>query len=218
LHNIVKGPRLLIADDHEVIRLGLRRLFERLPEWDVCGEAATGGETLEKSRSLRPDILLLDVGLPDMDVKDTIPEILGICPAVKIVALAMRGSGHLAAKAMAAGATSLALKSDAASDLILTVRSIWQNKPFLSPGAVGMIRSQLAQTTAAGPMPADLTPRELESLKLLATGRSNKEVAAALNISVKTVDAYRTQIMRKLELRSYSELVQFAIRHKLIEM
>ena len=213
-----KGPRILIADDSEVVRLGIRTLFEGLREWRICGEAATSGETIEKARTLRPDLLLLDITMPDVDAAEAFPAIMEVCPTVKIVALAVHGSGELAARVLTAGASGLALKSDRASDLVLAVQNIWKNKPFLSPGAVRMIRSQLAKTTKPAPLPTDLTPREFESLKLLAKGRSNKEVALALNISVKTVDAHRTHIMRKLKLRTYSDLILFAIRHKIIEI
>jgi DNA-binding NarL/FixJ family response regulator len=214
----VKGLRILIADDHEVFRRGIRCMLEDQPDWKICGEAATGGETIEKTRALRPDLVLLDVAMPDMDAANAILQILSVCPRVKIVALAVHDSGELATKALAAGASGLALKSDAARDLVLTVRNIENNQPFLSPAAVTMIRSRLVAQQTTGPTPANLTAREIEVLQGLARGQSNKALAAALHISVKTVNAHRSNIMRKLQLRSNSELIHFAIRHGFIDV
>jgi len=210
--------RILIAADHEVVRRGMRSLLEERRQWRICGEAATAVETIRKMKTLCPDLLLLDLAMPDMEATKAIPQIINICPNVKIVALGMQGFAELAAKALAAGASGLALKSDTASDLVLTVRSMKNNQPYLSPAAVTMIRSALARPRTSGPTPTDLTMREFEILELLARGRSNKEVASALGISVKTVNAHRTNITRKLKFRSYSDLVQFAIRHGVIEI
>ena len=123
----------------------------------------------------------------------------------------------MAANALAAGANGLALKSEPASDLVLTVQNTINNQPFLSPAAVTMIQSQLGRLRTTAVTPAGLTPRELEILEALAKGRSNKELARTLGISVKTVSAHRTNIMRKLKLRNYSSLVQFAIRNGFID-
>jgi DNA-binding NarL/FixJ family response regulator len=214
----MKGLRILIAEDHEVVRRGIRCLLEDRPEWKICGEAATSAETIEKTKTLRPDLLLLDVTMPDMDAAKAIPQIISVCPTVKIVALAMQDSAESAASALAAGADGLALKSEPASDLLLTVQHIGNGQPFLSPAAVTMIGRQLARPGTSGTTLGDLTPRESEVLKLLALGRSNKELAESLGISVKTVNAHRANIMRKLKLYNYSSLVQFAIRHGVIEL
>jgi DNA-binding NarL/FixJ family response regulator len=152
-----------------------------------------------------------------MDGLEAIPQLLTVCPSAKILILTMHDSGETATKVLAAGASGLVLKSDAGRDLVLAVQSIDKNQPFLSPAVTKIILGQL-KTSAPAPAPSDLTPRELEVVKLLAQGRSNKEVASDLDISVKTVDAHRTNIMRKLNLRSYSELIHFAIRHKIIEI
>ena len=208
--------RILISDDHELVRRGIRTVLEEQRGWMVCGEAATAADTLEKARKLRPDLLLLDVTLPDRDAAEAIPEVMRVCPTVKIIALAMHDSAEQAARALAAGAIGLVLKSDAANDLVMAVQNIGNNQPFLSPSAVRAMQGQLAKNKTSGAMPADLTPRELEVLKLLASGQSHKQVAGSLKIRVKTVDAHRANIMRKLKLATYSELIQFALRHKLI--
>ncbi len=210
--------RILIADDHELVRHGIRDVLEERRKWIVCGEAATARDSIEKAKKFRPDVLLLDTTLPDMDVAKAIPAIMQVCPAVKIVGLTLHESGEQAVRALAAGAIGLVLKSDAASDLVLAVQNIGKNRPFLSPGAVRVLQTQLAKNSIPTAMPTDLTARELEVLKLLAAGRSNKEVAGSLQIRVKTVDAHRANIMRKTRLITYSDLVQFAVRHKLIEL
>jgi|SRR5665213_860321 len=222
LHELPRDTlTVLIADDHEVVCRGIRTLLEAQPEWKVCGEAATGGETIAKARELRPDVLLLDLTLPDMGAVEAIPEIMAVCPNVKIVALAMHDSGEMAAKALAAGACGVAMKSDAANDLLLTVQGVGSDRPFLSPAAIRLLQGQLAKNVTSATTPDDLTSRELELLKLLAQGHTNKEAAGILDISVKTVDSHRLNIMRKLKLASYSGysgLIQFAIRHKIIEI
>jgi DNA-binding NarL/FixJ family response regulator len=166
----IKGLRILIAENHEVVRRGIRSLLEDQPEWTVCGEAATSMEAIHKTQTLRPDVLLLDVTMPDMEAAKAIPQIINICPTVKIVAMAMEDSAELAADALAAGANALALKSEAASDLVLMVQHIENDPPFLSPAALMMIRS----------------------LESLAMGRSNNTLALPSGISVTTVSPHRT--------------------------
>jgi DNA-binding NarL/FixJ family response regulator len=210
--------RILIVDNHEIVRQGLGAIVGGRSEWDVCGEASTGGEAIEKARTLHPDIVLLDVTLPDMESAEVILEIRAVCPAAKIVALALTASGKLAAKALAAGASSLAMKSDTAIDFLKTLEHVANDEVFLSPDAVKLLRGELVNEAESKAMPNLLTPRELEILKLLAAGRTNRKVAVLLHISVKTVDVHRSNIMHKLKLITLSELIQFAIRHKLLEI
>jgi|HubBroStandDraft_1064217.scaffolds.fasta_scaffold11006_2 DNA-binding NarL/FixJ family response regulator len=210
--------RVLIADDHEVVRRGIRALLEANPKWEVCGEAATGREAIENARKLCPDLVLLDINMPDMDGLETIPRILEVCSDARILVLTMHDSAEIATNALAAGASGLVLKSDAAHDLVMAVQVLAEGKPFLSPAVTKTIMEQLVKVGKPGPSPSDLTPRELEILKLLAHGRSHKEIAYALDISVKTVDAHCTNIMRKLNLHALSDLIHFAIRHKIVEI
>jgi len=208
--------RILIADDHDVIRHGVRSLLARRPEWKICGEAASGREAIEKTGKLRPDLVLLDITMPGLDGIQAIPQILKASPNVQILVFTMHDSGEMATKVLAAGASGLVLKSDAGQDLVLAARSIEKNKPFLSPAVTKIMLAELVKTGTPGPSPSDLTPRELEILKLLAQGRANKEVAADLGISAKTAGAHRANIMRKLKFRTYGDLIHFAIRHKII--
>jgi len=214
----MNSMRVLIADDHEVVRRGIRTLLEARPEWEVCGEAATGREAIEKAQELRPDLVLLDITMPDLDGLEAIPQILDVCPGAKILVLTMHESGEVATKALAAGASGLVLKSDAAHDLVTAVQAMEQGQPFLSPAVTQIILGQLVKTAKPGPSPGDLTPRELEVLKLLAHGRSHKEIAYTLDISVKTVDAHCTNIMRKLNAHALSDLIHFAIRHRIVDI
>ncbi len=212
----MKPLSILIADDHEVVRRGIRALLESQPEWRICGQAATGREASDKAKKLRPDLVLLDLSMPEMDGLEAIPRILSACPGIKILVLTMNDSGEMASQVLASGASALVLKSDAGRDLVRAIQSVERGQPFLSPAVTTLIIDHLARTRAVGPSPSDISPRELEVLKLLALGRSNKEVATALDLSVKTVDAHRTNIMRKLNFRTYSDLIQFAIRHQII--
>jgi DNA-binding NarL/FixJ family response regulator len=214
----MKPLSILIADDHEVVRRGIRALLGALPDWKICGEAATGREAAEKARRLRPGLVLLDLTMPDIDGLEGIQNILQAHPSTKILVLTMNDCGDMASRVLAAGARGLVLKSDAARDLVRAVQSLERDQPFLSPAVTRLIIGHLAKTRAPGPSPGNVTPRELEVLRLLALGRSNKEVAVALDISTKTVDAHRANIMRKLHLRTYSDLIQFAIRHKIIDL
>ena len=214
----MKPMSILIADDHEVVRRGIRTLLEVRPEWKICGEAATGREAAEKAKTLRPDLVLMDLSMPEIDGLEAIHKILDARPSAKILVLTMNDCGEMASRVLAAGARGLVLKSDAARDLVRAVQSVERDQPFLSPAVTRLIIGHLAKSSAPGPSPVNVTPRELEVLNLLARGRSNKEVATALDISVKTVDAHRSNIMHKLNLRTYSDLIQFAIRHQIIDL
>ena len=170
----MKGLRILIAEDYEVIRRGIRSMLEDLAGWKVCGEAATIAETIQKTGTLQPDLVLLDVTMPDMDTARAVAQIFNVCPAVKIVALAMQESAELAAKALAAGANGLALKSETAGNFVTTVQNIISNQPFLSPAAVTMIQSQLGRLRAAAATPTGLTSQELGILEAFARGGGDK--------------------------------------------
>jgi DNA-binding NarL/FixJ family response regulator len=213
----MKPLSILIVDDHEVVRRGVRTLLDGRLEWKICGEAATGHEAIGKAAELCPDLVVLDLSMPEMDGLETIPKIRAACPEAKVLVLTMHDSGEMASRVLAAGASGLVLKSDAGRDLVRAVQSIAAGQPFLSPAVTRLIMGELAKASES-PSLADISPRELEVLKLLALGQSNKEVAGALNISVKTVDVHRANIMRKLNLRTYGDLIHFAIRRRIIEI
>jgi DNA-binding NarL/FixJ family response regulator len=209
--------RILVADDHEVVRRGIRTLIETHSEWEICGESSTGRDAVAKAARMKPDVVLLDITMPDLSGSEAIPEILKVQPETKILVLTMHDSGQMASRVLAAGARGLVLKSDASHDLILALEAMGKNKIFLSPGVTKILVNEI-QRNQAVPSPDILTSRETEVLKYLAEGKSNKEVAARLGISPRTIDAHRARIMDKLHIRTLSELVHFAIRHKIVDV
>jgi len=208
---------ILVADDHEVVRKGIRTLLESRPEWEICGEASNGRDAIAKTARLKPDVVLLDITMPGLSGLEAIPKILQACPDTKVLVLTMHDSGRMASRVLAAGATGLVLKSDASHDLILALEALSKNKAFLSPQVTNLLVTEIRQNQAE-PSPDVLTSRETEVLRGLPEGKSNKEVAALLGFSPRTIDAHRAHIMDKLHVRTLSDLVHFAIRHKLVDV
>ncbi len=213
----MKSVRILLADDHEIVRHGLRRLLETQAGWTICGEAESGREAVEKARQLTPDIVVLDHSMPELSGAEAARQILKALPQTEIVILTMHDSEQLLREVLDAGVRGYVLKSDAMSDMVSAVRALLSHERYLSPRASGVaVEGFLHPRTEADPTDR-LTPREREIVRLLTQGKSNKEVAAALNISVKTVEAHRANIMHKLNLPSFAELVHYAIRKGIVE-
>lgn len=208
--------KILVADDHEIVRHGLRRLIETQPDWEVCGEAESGREAVEKALQLKPDVVVLDFGMPELNGAEAARQILKALPRTEIAILTMHHAEHLLRDALAVGVRGYVLKSDAMSNMVAAIHALLQHKSYLSPGVSGTVVEGFLRRKEAEPGDR-LTPRERQIVQLLAEGRSNKEVADRLNISVKTVEAHRANIMHKLNLSSFSDLVHFAIRNKLVE-
>ncbi|HET7840573.1 MAG TPA: response regulator transcription factor [Terriglobia bacterium] len=212
----MKTVRIFIADDHEIVRHGLRRLLESQPGWEICGEAASGREAVEKVCQAKPDVVILDFSMPELNGAEAARRILKGSPRTEIVILTMHDTERLLREVLQAGARGYVLKSDAANDLVSAVNAMLQHKRFISPGASGA----MVEGFLRGPEPEPgerLTPREREIVQLLTEGKSNKEVAAILDISLKTVEAHRANIMHKLNLSAFSDLVHYAIRNKIVE-
>jgi DNA-binding NarL/FixJ family response regulator len=208
--------RFLIADDHDVVRMGVKLLLESQPGWVVCGEARTGREAVAKALELQPDLIVLDVSMPELNGVEVTRQIRQSLPA-SILVVTMYDSERMARAAIEAGASGYLSKADAGQVLIEAVKALLGQQTFVSDRvhlAEGIGRSN--QMSAVSRTDA-LTPREREVLQLLAEGRSNKEVAAALNISPKTVETHRARIFAKLHLHSMNELVRYAIRNQVIE-
>jgi DNA-binding NarL/FixJ family response regulator len=210
--------RVLIVDDHEIVRRGIRALLEASSAVDIAGEAANGREAIQQVRKLKPDVVLLDIAMPDLNGLETIPKILKVQPKTRILVLTMDDSGKTASDAIAAGAGGLVLKSDAPDDLLRAIEIVSKGEPFISPRVTKMILGTLARNPTTEAPAGELTPRENEVLRLLAEGLSSKEAAAVLEISPRTVDAHRATIMHKLNLHSLSELIHFAIRNKIVKV
>jgi DNA-binding NarL/FixJ family response regulator len=215
----IQRARILLADDHEVVRKGIRSILERRPDWEVCGEAATGRKAVEMAADLSPDVVILDIGLPELNGLDAARQIVSALPATEVVVLTVHESETLVHEVLDAGARGYVLKSDAGECLVEAVESVLQRTPYLTP----RISRALLRAYLGGPPPADaerknvLTAREREVLQLLAEGRSNKEVASLLDISVKTAETHRTNIMRKLDVHRVADLVRYAIRTGLVD-
>ena len=213
--------RILVADDHELVRRGLRVLLESEPGWEICGEAITGQQAVAKVKQLKPDVVVLDISMPELNGLEATRQILKASPKTEVLVLTMHKSEQLVREVLDAGARSYILKSDAGRDLVAAVQALRQHKPFFTPMVSEMVlegyRTGGTRAKEAGPPRSRLTPREREIVQLLAEGKSNKEVATALGISPKTVETHRTNIMRKLDLHSISDLVRYAIRNKVIE-
>ena len=198
----------------------MRALLESRDGWEVCGEATTGRDAVEQNRRLRPDVVVMDLSLPELNGLDATRQILKETPNTEVLVLTMHHSEELARDVLQAGARGYVLKSDADQNLIAAVDSLRQHKPFLTSAVTEFMlddyvrRSDGAQRTVA---PTTVTGREREIIQLVAEGRSNKEVASTLGVSVKTVESHRANIMRKLHLRSASELVRYAIRNKIVQ-
>ncbi len=209
--------RILIADDHEVVRQGLRTLLESKPGWQVCGEAADGREAMQLAAQTRPDVAVLDLTMPVLNGLEATRRILAAAPTTEVVILTMHESDQLERQVLEAGAHAYVLKSDASRELITAIEAVRQNRTFFSSGASGALLSGYLESEGSGrPAKPSLTPREREIVQRLAEGCSAREIAAELSISPKTVEAHRSNVMRKLNLHSVSELVRYAVRNKII--
>jgi DNA-binding NarL/FixJ family response regulator len=214
----VAPPRILIVDDHAVVRRGVRALLESQHGWQVLGEATTGREAVDLARRLRPDIVVMDLSLPELNGLEAIRQIVKESPQTEIVALTMHHSEELARDVLQAGARGYVLKSDADASLIAAIESLRLHKPFLTSRITEFVLDDyIRRGEAREEGTQGVTPREREIIQLLAEGHSNKEAATALGVSVKTIEAHRANIMRKLRLRSFSDLVRYAIRNQIVQ-
>lgn len=208
--------RILIADDHEVVRSGLRAILELHEGWEIVCEAGDGREAIAKALAAKPDVAIVDYALPLINGIDAARQIRARVPEVEILILTMHDSDTLVADALASGARAFLLKSDAKQHIVAAVEALAAHAPFfterVSEQLLGSYLSPGLQRTDAV-----LTPRERAVVKLIAEGRGNKEVADILNLSVKTIETHRAAAMRKLNLRSTAALVHYAIRNRLVE-
>ena len=211
--------RIIIVDDHAVVRRGVRALLESQPGWEVAGEAVTGREAVDLAKRLCPNIVVMDLSLPELNGLDAARQILKDSPRTEVLVLTMHHSEELVRNVLQAGARGYVLKSDADQSLIAAVESLRDHKPFLTSTVTEFVLDDYVHRAEEDVVNAGtVTPREREIIQLLAEGKSNKETASALSVSVKTVEAHRANIMRKLRLRSVSDLVRYAIRNKIVQV
>jgi DNA-binding NarL/FixJ family response regulator len=215
----MENPRVLIADDHQVMRRGIRIVVESQPGWSVCGEASTGREAVELVEKLRPGIVVMDVTMPELNGLEATRQIKKIAPETEVLMFTGLETEELVRQVFEAGARSYILKTDGKDHLETALRALAAHKPYFTT-QVGEILFAKFLTGRKGkedePTEGRLTDREREIMQLLAEGRSNKEVADMLGISVKTAETHRAAIMKKLKFQSFSDLVRYAIRNHII--
>lgn len=205
--------RLVVADDHKIVREGLRSLLEREPGIDVAAEADNGREAMKLAVELKPDVVLMDLSMPDMNGIEATRRIAETSGGSRVLALSMHSDKRFVVEALAAGAKGYLLKDCASEELVGAIRTVAAGDTYLSPKIAGLIVSDYLGKGPSTPTPSTrLTTREREVLQLFAEGKSTKEVAFLLSVSVKTIETHRIQIMRKLNIRSLAELTKYAIR------
>jgi DNA-binding NarL/FixJ family response regulator len=214
--------RIFIADDHEVVRKGLCALLQVEQGWEVCGEAADGREAAEKIRELKPDVSILDIGMPGLNGLEATRQILKDNPRARVLILTFHDSDQVVRDVLNAGARGFLLKSDAARDLVVAIEAVRRDKTYFTSKVAAMVLEGYLKGGTKAPAVAvgrdRLTPREREVVQLLAEGKSTKEVAVALGLSVKTAETHRSNIMRKLQLHSVSDLVLYAVRNNIVHV
>ena len=213
--------RILITDDHTLFRQGIRTLLSAEQDLDIVGEAANGAEAVDKMGELRPDLVLMDIGMPGLSSFEATRQIKKLRPDTKVLFLTMYDDEDYLVQCMEVGASGYVLKDSPAQQLLAAIRDVNRGGSYLSPRMLSQLvddfRSRI-KTAHRQPRFATLTAREKEILKVLAEGQSVKEIAAGLNLSVKTVEAHKFNLMRKLDIHNKAHLVQYAIQKKIIKI
>ena len=214
---MTKAIRVLLADDHTLVRAGLRGLLEGIPGVEVIGEAEDGHEAVRLSGELHPDVVLLDVGMPGLNGLDAASRLMGRDAHVRVLILSMHTSEEYVLRALRAGCAGYLLKRSAVSELEVAVRAVARGETYLSPTVSKQVVDDYVGRTGGSADPLEaLTPRQREILQLVAEGHTSKEIAERLGLSFKTVDAHRAQIMERLGLDDVTALVRFAVRVGLV--
>jgi DNA-binding NarL/FixJ family response regulator len=215
-----KSFRILIADDHDVVRCGVRTLLETHPGWTVCGEARNGREAVAKVAELKPDLVVMDVAMPTLNGMDAARQILKDRPGTPILIFTLYESDELIRQVLETGARGFILKSDAAQNLLLAVEALQRRATFFTARAAKMMLDGYLHRNdgdSGNTMRDRLTAREREVVQLLAEGSSSKEAAVLLNLSVKTIETHRTNVMHKLDVHSVAGLVRYAVRNSIVQ-
>jgi DNA-binding NarL/FixJ family response regulator len=211
--------RVLLADDHKLIRAGLRLVVDQQPDLSVVGEADDGRQAVELAKSLKPDVVVMDIGMPNLNGIEAARQIRDIRPDAAVVMLSMHSDEGYVLRALGAGARAYLLKDSATTDLVQAIHAVVEGKSFFSPAVSKvLLQDYMRKLRRSGAEDSYdlLSPREREVLQLVAEGKSNKEVASLLNLSVYTVETHRAKIMQKLNLKGVPELILYAVRKGII--
>lgn len=216
--------RVLIVDDHQIVRDGLRSMLGKQMDIEVVGEAENGREALTRARELNPDVVVMDIGMRELNGIDATRQLLADSPKTKVVALSMHSDRRYVSEMLAAGASGYLLKDSAFDELTQAIRAVAEGRTFLSQGVAGVVLEDYVRRVAGGTddVPTQsgraLSAREREVLQLIAEGSSTKEIAARLHLSVKTVETHRRQIMDKLGIFNIAGLIKYAVREGLASL
>jgi DNA-binding NarL/FixJ family response regulator len=217
-----KELRILVADDHDIIRRGLKHLITSRQGWEVCAEAKTGREAVSLTAELKPDVVVMDIGMPDLNGLEAARQIRKNSPKTEILILTLHFSDQLVRDIVDAGARAYITKADADRDLVTAVEALSHHRTFFTARAAEMLLNNFSGSNtfsaAQVAQKSRITAREREIVQLLSEGKSSKEVATKLGISTKTAETHRANIMRKLELHSISELVRYALKNRISEI
>jgi DNA-binding NarL/FixJ family response regulator len=213
--------RILVVDDHDLVRRGVKTILLAHEDWEVCGEANTGQDAIMKAQELKPDIVVLDIGMPDLNGLEVARRIRAASANTEILILSVHQSDQLVREIVKAGANGFIVKSDSDRDLVTAVESLANHKPFFNSQVSRVILGPFNSDGPINKVPVSirerLTAREREIVQLIVDGQSSKEAASSLGISVKTIETHRVNIMRKLEIHSVIELAHYAIRNQIVE-
>jgi DNA-binding NarL/FixJ family response regulator len=212
---------ILIADDHELVREGIKTRLEKQPGWTVCGEADNGRQAVEMATRLKPDVVVLDIGMAELNGIEAARQIRKACPETEVLILTLQESEDLVREALSAGARGYILKTDAARLLTVAIEALLEGKTFFTGKVSNLVLEGYLDADHAARRDSGarsrLTMRELEVVQLLAEAKTSKEVARKLGVSAKTIEAHRANVMRKLNLHSVAELVRFAVRNNIVQ-
>ena len=209
--------RILIVDDHDVVRRGLHAQLSRHEHWTICGEARNGREAVRLALQLKPDLVVMDLSMPELNGLEATRQIRRQLSRTEILIFTAHDSDELIREALSAGARGYLLKSDAECHLIDAVATLAHHKPYFTTRVAEKLRDSFVYSNATTTVGQILTAREREIVQMLAEGKSNKEIAGRLQISVKTVETHRSSVMRKLDINSVVALVHYAIRNQIVE-
>lgn len=212
--------RILVADDHEVMRNGMRALIEQEPGWEVCGTAVNGQEAVDTAKRLKPEVVVLDMTMPELDGLEALRQIKRALPDTEVVIFSAHHSEEVIERLFDAGAKSYIQKSDAGRHLVSAIKSLAEHKAFFTPAISQILFAKFLSSSAGKKQNGQehaVTNRERDVVRLLARGSSNKEVANSLGISIRTAETHRATLMRKLGLDSLAALVRYAIRNNIVE-